>query len=169
MQLQLLLLIIIQSYLHLTLQLPEILLRAADSVYVSYQWYFNDSIIPSATKSYYVDTKSGNYNVAVYDIHGCSISVGINIIYHVGINELSSDNSISIFPNPASNQLFIHGDRAIENATLTIFNMIGERVLDQKILHSDHTSVDIENIAAGIYFIEIRQQESKWVGRFVKE
>src|SRR5262249_35275334 len=69
-----------------------------DPSYVSYQWYADTTLIPNATDTFVVISQSGNYNIAVTDTNGCSISVGINIV----LGNLSYIKShFSMSPNPA--------------------------------------------------------------------
>jgi hypothetical protein len=140
-----------------------------NAVYYSYQWYSNNVIIPNATNSFYVAPASGNYNVAVSDIHGCSISVGINIVLNVGLQTFSELTGFSLSTNPATNELFLDGNGSAENSAITVYNMIGQIMQEERIKQINHTPVDIANLSSGVYFVEVQQSRGKWVGRFVKE
>lgn len=61
--------------------LSDTLRVSTDTSYVSYQWYYNSTLIPGATDSVLVITQSGNYNVSVKDAFGCTIAVGINVVF----------------------------------------------------------------------------------------
>ncbi len=139
--------------------------------YTSYQWYFNTSTIAGATTSTYVATQSGNYNIAVQDENGCSISVGINIVLSVGLKTLSSDHSISLFPNPAGKELMIMNE-GLRIEKTEIYNMLGEKIYAQPFEAGNtngKTTIDISALAVGIYLLQVQTQEEKWIGRFVKE
>ncbi len=68
-------------------------------------------------------------------------------------------NTISIYPNPASSQLFVEG---LENFDYEIYDRIGILVLKGK---ASETAVDISNLQAGMYLIKT----DKGVSRFLVE
>jgi hypothetical protein len=52
------------------------ILQSGDTLYanagaVTYQWYFNNNLIPGATNYFYVAPASGDYNVVATDGNGC--------------------------------------------------------------------------------------------------
>jgi hypothetical protein len=145
----------------------DTLICSQDPSYVSYQWYFDNNIIPNSTTPVYVATQSGNYNVAVTDINGCSISVGINISLHVGLPSVSGLSGISVSPNPATDKLFLSG--VPDNSYLVLFNALGKKVREIKKHHNSSNSVDVSSLAAGIYFIRVEFGQSRWTAKFVKE
>jgi len=56
-------------------QINDTILRFnSDTSYISYQWYFDSTIVSGATDTFLVITKSGNYNVEVTGTNGCKIS-----------------------------------------------------------------------------------------------
>ena len=69
-------------------------------------------------------------------------------------NSLSSQNfnqnnlEVSLYPNPASNILNIEMDTQIKN--VEIFNLQG-----QKVLTSNNKQINIENLASGVYLVNI--------------
>ena len=57
-----------------------------------------------------------------------------------------------VFPNPAGNELFITTE--VENATIEIYNVIGEKILIQK-LENASTKLDIGSFNNGTYLYKI--------------
>ncbi|HPO64055.1 MAG TPA: hypothetical protein PK762_13330, partial [Candidatus Kapabacteria bacterium] len=49
------------------------------------------------------------------------------------VNRYYSDNDISIFPNPASEVLYLQANVPFEEATLTVTNLLGTKVIQQQI------------------------------------
>jgi YVTN family beta-propeller protein len=100
-------------------------------------------------------------------------AVGNFISTHIpaGIPSLSIDaSSISIYPNPATNQLTIHTSSFQNEAlTVSVMNVLGETMQEEKIKWSSDIRVNIKNLAAGIYFLEMKSENGSVVKRFVKE
>lgn len=125
-----------------------------------YQWYFNDTLIPNATNQNYVITSSGYYYaVTIYD----SCKIYSNIIETtclcVGISENSIFQNISIFPNPANEQLNIIVQLSnAEAATIKLIDAFGRKVYEKEETQkaaSFNWQIPLSSFAAGIYFAEI--------------
>lgn len=142
-----------------------------DPMYKFFQWYYQTDLIPGATGTYYVAYQNGNYNCAVTDTNGCSISVGINIVLNVGLNSMSSDNSISVYPNPTTDKLVIKGlNNSREAAIMNLYNVIGEKLYSKELSEAkSEVTIDVANLAAGTYFVEVLIENKKWIGRVIKE
>jgi len=75
--------------------------------------------------------------------------------------------SFLLYPNPATDQLFISSETGL-NASLEIFNPLGERVLLQSI-SGNSASINISSLKAGVYFVSLCS-ESGWVQqKFLKQ
>ena len=138
--------------------------------YISYQWYIDSTIITTATDTFLVVSKSGNYNVQVTNANGCKTATGINIT--IGIQNYASDNIISIFPNPANNQLTIHilTSTNWRSVVVSIMNVLGQEVSTQTLQkREDDIIIYIGNLSADIYFVQLTSVKGKWVQKFVKQ
>ena len=71
-----------------------------------------------------------------------------------------------VFPNPASETLWINGDEPYVH--VTIYSLPGEVMLNADM---DQDYLDISNLPPGIYFLEIKSFSGpdRWISRFVKE
>ncbi len=139
--------------------------------YTSYQWYDSTTLIPGATDTFLIVTHGGNYNVAVTNEFGCKISVGITIAHDVGINEFSANNYISLYPNPASDQLLIHTSfsHITGKAIISIISVLGEVIQAEKLKWTDNIIINIKTISPGIYFLQMKTENGIDTKRFVKE
>lgn len=73
---------------------------------------------------------------------------------------LKKDNSVlSVYPNPAKDQLFVSGLEKEES--ITIHNIDGRKVIDQKI--SSFQPINTSTLSNGLYIIKIGDQTSKLV------
>lgn len=64
------------------------------------------------------------------------------------------ENEISIFPNPASNEITIQSDKWIHKDNYIIYDYQGNLILTGKLI-SENTFVDISNFSNGMYFLKI--------------
>lgn len=83
------------------------------------------------------------------------------------INEATSENIISLFPNPASSQLNLSLPKP-EKVFLTIKNTLGETILVKSITEQTF-SLDVKSFPAGIYFVTVTDEKKNTVTKkFVK-
>lgn len=87
------------------------------------------------------------------------------------IDQALSEESISIYPNPATSELNI-ALPALNNApaNVSIYNVIGELVLaEQVIANGVANTLDISSLETGIYFVKVIANESEYSTKlFVK-
>jgi PKD repeat protein len=132
------------------------------SAATTYQWQLNLVDIPGATNQSYDITQSGLYTVITGNEHGCTSQSSINA-FIVGISEVDETLSVNIFPNPSNGAFNVEissGSNA--NIQFRVINAIGQRVIEQsENMNSLHftTSIDLRNLAGGIYFLEVKADE----------
>lgn len=81
--------------------------------------------------------------------------------------EVKSKLFLNVYPNPAKDIMTITSDRALMDAAFKVVSQTGERVLSGK-LESESTMVDISNLSAGVYLLQVARKE--WhSARFVKK
>ncbi len=98
----------------------------------------------------------------------------INLSGVTGIASIPADELFSIYPNPASNQLTIHTPSSFSaSATVSIINVLGEvvRTLPMSLLEreGEDAAIDIHNLPAGMYFLQMKSENGNDTKRFVKE
>jgi len=152
------------------IQTGNLLTCSTSPQYISYQWYFNSTPIQNATTNIYSATQDGNYNVVVQDIYGCSVSAGINInIARVVDFNAESENSLVLYPNPAHDELTVSAAIHSTNTSISILDMLGKVVQQFKMNSIHYSEINIQDLAPGVYFLELQGSEEKWVRRFVKQ
>ena len=77
----------------------------------------------------------------------------------VGVPEVSHNTHMSIYPNPATDQI---GVTLSQNADITIYNMMGQVVMTTE-GHAGVNSINISNLTAGIYFVNAGSETQKIV------
>lgn len=95
---------------------------------------------------------SGNSN-------GCPVATGIH--------EISFSNSISVFPNPATDMLFLisDGDINSEKARIVIQNSLGQPVRELPFAKS----LSVADLLTGWYSIQISMKDGILRGKFIKQ
>ncbi|HHE65102.1 MAG TPA: T9SS type A sorting domain-containing protein [Bacteroidetes bacterium] len=83
---------------------------------------------------------------------GCNSVEEVEAACTVGISGLNLASSISIYPNPAQNELFISSDNGILIDEVNIYNQLGQNVIHQN--HYDG-SIDVSSLLPGVYFVEV--------------
>jgi len=91
-----------------------------------------------------------------------TIMQGVQIPYEiytvVGINETEISLSISVYPNPAENVLFLNiGDYENEKLSFHLYSIQGT-LLESKSLRSNKTVIQTESLPNATYLLEIRNE-----------
>ena len=77
------------------------------------------------------------------------------------------ESNIDLYPNPAANFVTISG-KVIANATVRIFNSLGQLMLIQKNKNTTFT-IDVASFKTGIYFVEVNQNGHSQTLKFSKQ
>jgi len=124
----------------------------------SFQWFLNNVSITAATASTYKPTAIGLYKVAVSNASGCKTeSDNFNLVVTAISNSANAtiNNLASVFPNPASPVLLVKF-RETPNSTLEIRLVANDGRTIKSLRTKDKlTSIPIDNVPAGNYFIRI--------------
>jgi len=129
------------------------------------------SILPNkmiaGTGMYYADTISSqdHWNFLTDNI------VNFVATATLKINEIKkSDLNIQIFPNPATNSLTLNLAQLkdIQNSTVSIYDIQGKLLLQQKIMQQQ-TELNISQFAKGIYIVKVNNDKETVQSKFVKE
>ena len=87
-------------------------------------------------------------------------------------NKTFSSMSLSLFPNPANNQITVQLFNCKEEATIFIYDLHGKKVAEEKISANSiisGLSVDISKLTSGLYEVVLKTEENLLVKKFVKE
>ncbi len=92
-------------------------------------------------------------HVRVYDL---------SAILSLETNEISKN--FTLYPNPVTNQLQIQLAPSLAYNKATIYNYLGQLVLQSKT-----TTINVSGLATGVYFLEVETNKGKGVKRFIKK
>lgn len=79
-----------------------------------------------------------------------------------------SSITMEALPNPAINELTVSLSQVVEDATLTIIDLTGKRLQTQS-LSGDNAQLDVSNLPAGMYIINVTNGDASLTQRFIKK
>jgi len=141
-------------------------------LYVSAKWYASNGYIPGTVHviqnpnnygtscnleqySFFLGGKEPSYGFPQFVSNFCYSESGVQggCDSTVGISENNTDYEISVYPNPASDKLFINS--ASNSLKVQVVDLYGNKV-KEKMLSYLHDHIDVSDIASGIYNINIQ-------------
>lgn len=81
-------------------------------------------------------------------------------------------NQMSIFPNPANNELNIQiASEFLINANLSITDLTGKKLLNENISVSEmlNFKLDVSNYSKGMYFVILKNETGTMILKFIKQ
>lgn len=138
-------------------------LRSSNSV--GNQWFKNGNILSGETNQNLVVTESGNYFVQT-SLNSC-LSTSENFVFTItGLeNPTVKSMEFSVFPNPVNDWLRVEFESS-NTLTISICDLSG-RVLLRRMIQKG-SSIQLEDIADGIYLIKLEDSSRVYTTRFVK-
>jgi len=136
---------------------------------MSYQWYSSSTALVGETNQTYTATISGAYSVMVTDANGCSGSSDtLQVTVAVGLEEISVLPMLRIFPNPIEDQAIVHFDPSVFKGpyTILVYNLMGKKLLEEPMTSESQAIIQRNDLAPGIYFIELAGESRTLVGKF---
>lgn len=80
----------------------------------------------------------------------------------------TSDNSLTVFPNPFVYSTTVDSKQIMNNATLKIHNLTGQCIKEINSIHGNAVEISIENAPAGVYFVSIENNKTVSTGKIIK-
>ena len=90
-----------------------------------------------------------------YGIPDFQLAVGIGLDY-----EASQRNGFQVYPNPIKDKLQVQFFGDVENAEVSVFDILGKHVFTEAISRYNST-VDFSNISNGVYIVRIKSDNKK--------
>jgi len=121
----------------------------------TYAWspetYLND---PTSSTPVFTAETAGDYTYTVSVNDGTEIAtatVTFTVVEGESVDENSSAEQVSLYPNPASSTIYIEGVKDFKNVEVVIYNLQGQMV--KNVLNS--LEINVKDIESGIYFINV--------------
>jgi hypothetical protein len=83
------------------------------------------------------------------------------------VQDVLSDSDIKIYPNPATDGIFIESSIPIQS--YEIINMTGNKLVSETVSASLKIHINMQDYAAGIYFVKIKMEKGCVVKKVIKE
>lgn len=143
-----------------------------------FEWLFGEGSPPAfSTPVFHTYAVAGVYHVKLYISNGCSVDTLSTTVSCIDSGTYISPKpklplSLSIYPNPATNQLTLLCVAAAAGQTdLNIIDVTGSIVRKHKIkLDSGNNNIrlDISSLAPGMYFLKMTNSKGNLMEKFVK-
>ena len=85
-----------------------------------------------------------------------------------GVEEFAS-KSVSIYPNPATDILYIHQSIINNSFGISIYNQQGTIIKQQNLPAATTNSIEISSLPAGVYYLRINNSTAPAIKGFIKQ
>jgi hypothetical protein len=124
----------------------------------SYTWYQNDTHAYIA--KYTISTNSANTDTFKLFLYLLAYNTGVKDV------NMFSDN-VSVYPNPTTSS-FTLSFPSNKNSIVSITNLTGNQVATYNIQNTTTKTIDISNLAEGVYFVTLKSDEGVVTKKLVK-
>ncbi len=139
----------------------------AGSGYGGYLWSTGDTSQTITVNGSGMATGVYPYSIMVTDSGVCpgydTVLVYVNT--WVGLQEPIPEQSWEIFPNPAKERLMVQIGANWSGCETAIYNAQGQ-VVHKQILQNSTTSISLDNLSTGVYFLRLSSEKQSEVKRF---
>jgi hypothetical protein len=132
----------------------------------SYQWNFGNGVTSSNAADTVAYLGNGSYTVTLIVSNACgSDTMTYNINVNIGIEENPLANSLNVYPNPATYTVNVNFSAVSSaDAVIRLLDAQGRevKVSTQRAAGGEFSyTMDVSNLAAGMYMIEIQSGDLK--------
>ncbi|MFO0478492.1 MAG: S8 family serine peptidase, partial [Bacteroidota bacterium] len=124
------------------------------------------NIAPSGSSTFSIQlnaSSTGTYSGRLSFVNGdvanspFSINISGTVTITNGLNEITYEKGISIYPNPANNKLNVSTITNFNNASISLYDVTGKLVMKKNNIDGQTQNIDISQYSSGLYFVEINQ------------
>ncbi|MGQ7944928.1 T9SS type A sorting domain-containing protein [Flavobacterium sp. WC2509] len=116
-----------------------------------YQWYkCSDNSVVGTNSNTFTPTQSGDYKVEI-TLGGCTMTSNCVSVVSLGVSDFEKKSKFLIYPNPSSYSVNINPDT---DADVQFINQLGQTAKTSKVKANEINTINIEDLADGIYFIK---------------
>lgn len=125
----------------------------------SSQWYLNGAVIVGATNNTYSANVGGVYNMVKTNLNGCADSAATGLTLTAidcsGIDEISDLTMLSVYPNPANDNVHISFGNVNGNRNIRIVDALGKTVVSQSSVNVSVVTINTKNWNNGMYLLRV--------------
>lgn len=128
---------------------------------VTYQWYYNNTLIVNANTRFHSANQSGYYYVIIADSNYCSSqSADVYINYPIctgtGISNINAEDGFAIYPNPATDYVIATCQNFLPGMQIALYDISG-RLISIYNMQAARQQINTAPLSNGIYWIELKQ------------
>jgi hypothetical protein len=112
---------------------------------------------------------AGTYNLDVTDANGCTESTQVQVGSQVGLNEHGSSDIISIYPNPATDLIYISSLIENDPIEIKIYSIDGQLLRTLDFTSSNLICLSIDQWSRGVYHVHVKSASVAYTMPFVKQ
>lgn len=109
---------------------------------------------------------SGGYTIIENNATGCNSREEVEEECITGVNDVSSDLALLLYPNPAKDFLIIRLPEKYASGNVSVYSSSGQIMLTQKI-EVNKPWIDISSLPNGLYILQLTGERLEW-GKFMK-
>jgi len=117
-------------------------------------------------------TTTATYTVLGVAANGCqnttSLTQSVSVCTGIISNNAATLSGVKVYPNPTSGTLYFQLNTVGENASIELYNAIGQLVLNERLL-SKEAMLDLNDFKSGIYFIKVKNGNEIIIKKIIKE
>lgn len=131
----------------------------------SYEWDFGNGATSTETGPVVIYNGAGTYTVTLEATsgEGCSSIYSDAVQIVVGLEELSN-SSVNVYPNPATDVLYIAGNDLSE---IRIHDAQGKLVFEKESIKADNFTLNVSEFSAGVYHVIVRSNNESTTKKLV--
>jgi len=108
-------------------------------------------------------------SITIYGVAGAGWGfAGVSVETLTSINSYENE-VIDIFPNPVDNVVNIKGLNDDSVIDITVLNLVGQLVYEQRFDHAKSLEIDLSELSAGTYFIVLKRNSSLISKKLIKK
>ncbi|NQY28595.1 MAG: S8 family serine peptidase [Flavobacteriaceae bacterium] len=114
----------------------------------------------------YVKESSSIYATPNYEL-GYGIP-NLELARSLSVSELELNEVISIYPNPATDNVKVNLPKSMSKASVTVFNVLGKKIITQEVNGTEKT-IKVSHLNRGIYLLKFTSGNMSQTLKLVKE
>lgn len=147
------------------------LFNSVETGMASYLWEFGDGATSTIEDPSHTYTADGTYNVCltITNAQNCSTKncISLNTLTF-STNEFAQID-FKLFPNPTTGELNIEIPSEFENGEVSILDLMGRKVFVKNIQNSGIMNIQVSDLVAGSYIIQIKNNNGISTKAFIKK
>ncbi len=115
-------------------------------------------------------TEFGTYTLNLTSVDGCDSVVTLTLELSSGINEVENFMSVSLYPNPTSENAMLNVKGLNTEATIIITDQQGRVISTSKLaLGQENSEINTNNMPSGVYYVRIQTEKAVRTEKLIKK